>query len=250
MSVIYKLDPRIKILFVFLFTVMIFLVDKLPLAAAMLASFLVLRIAGKVYFGSIKTIGFLSLLVVFIVLMQIFFGPGETYIIMPFLGGKFTLKWEGLILGITLGCRLAALMLLLPMLTLTTSPYSIATGLTALGVNYRAAFIITTAFNLIPLFEEDARAIMDAQKLRGMRSFEKGTLLSKLKAYPALVVPLVLGAMRKAQVSSVAMDSRAFGVFKRRTWLEKPAMKVHDYICTAICGVFFILVILLNYFYF
>jgi energy-coupling factor transporter transmembrane protein EcfT len=148
-------------------------------------------------------------------------------------------------------------MLLLPLLTETTSPYSLASGLAALGINYRAAFIITTAFNLIPLFQKEARAIMDAQKLRGMRVFEakssikksgqkKGLFLGKLKAYPSLVTPRVLGAMRKAQMSSVAMDSRAFGVYSKRTWLEKPVMKVHDYLCMAVCLAFAFVLIALN----
>jgi energy-coupling factor transport system permease protein len=71
-----------------------------------------------------------------------------------------------------------------------------------------------------------------------------------MKAYPGLVIPLVLGAMRKAQAASAAMDSRAFGVYKTRTWLDKPAMKVHDYLCLVICLVFLVIVLLFNYLFF
>jgi energy-coupling factor transport system permease protein len=254
MPVIYKIDTRIKIALTLLFTVLVFIVDKLPAAVLLLLSFLAVRLAGKIPIRGIKSLVFLFLLAAFIILMQTIFGPGENYIVkplfppsFPLLGGFGSLKWEGFVFGITIACRLLALMFLLPILTETTPPYGIACGLASFGINYRAAFIITTAFNLIPLFEEEGRAIMDAQKLRGMSLFERRSFLAKMKAYPRLVVPLVLGAMRKAQVSSAAMDSRAFGVYKTRTWLDKPAMKVHDYLCLVICIVFFVFVLAINF---
>jgi energy-coupling factor transport system permease protein len=194
------------------------------------------------------------MLVIFMVLMQILFGPGENYIIkplfppdFPLLGGLGSLKWDGLILGLTAACRLAALMMLLPILTRTTSPQQLAVGLAALGLNYRAAFVITTAFNLIPLFENEGRAVMDAQKLRGMRSFEDGSFFGKLKAYRGIVIPIMLSAMRKARLAGIAMDSRAFGVYRTRTWLDKPAIKMRDFISIVSCVIFTAAVLLVNY---
>jgi energy-coupling factor transport system permease protein len=248
-----QIDPRIRILFVSLLSVTVFIVDQLPVAAGLVLSFAVLRMVFKAPFRSVKTFLTLSMLVIFIVLLQTLFGPGENYIVkplfpasVPIIGGKGSLKWEGFILGLMIGCRLAALVILLPLLT-AAPPGQIAQGLTSLGFNYRAAFTITSAFNLIPLFEDEARAIMDAQKLRGRRSFEEGSFLSKLKAYPSLVIPLVLGAMRKAQAAGIAMDARAFGAYKTRTWTEKQAMKAKDYLLLVIFLVFVILVLVLNF---
>ena len=254
MPLIYKLDPRTKILLVSLFAVLVFVVDKLPSAAALLLFLLVLRIAGKVPFRGGKSAAYLSLLAAFMVILQILFGPGENYILkplfppsFPLIGGWGSLKRDGLILGLVIACRLTALVILMPLLTATTAPEKIACGLASLRLNYRIAFIITTAFNLIPLFEEEGRLIMDAQKLRGMRVFEKRSFWAKLKAYPGIVVPLVLGAMRKAQAASVAMDARAFGVYGKRTWLDKPVMKTADYICIAVCVVFSAVLLFYNF---
>jgi len=138
-------------------------------------------------------------------------------------------------------------MILLPVFTETTPAHKISSGLCALGLNYRAAFIITTAFNLIPVFKNEALIIMDAQKLRGMRSFEKGSFFSKLKAYTGLLIPLMLNAMRKAQISSAAMEARAFGIYKTRTWIDKPFLKRGDYIFSACFAIISICVIFLNY---
>ena len=255
MSVINNIDPRIKIFIVLLFTVLVFVIDKLMVVVCLMSSFLILRLAVKIPFRRIGFLKTFSMLAAFIILTQILFYPGENYIIkplfpasFPLFGGMGSLKWDGLFIGLMICFRLTALMLLLPMFTVSTSPDKISAALASLGINYRAAFIITAAFNMIPLFEEEGRIIMDAQKLRGMRAFESRSFFTRLKAYPALVVPLMLGAMRKAQLASVVMDSRAFGVYKTRMWLEKPEMKRLDYLCVIICIIFSAVVLFFNFF--
>jgi len=247
MSVFFNLDARTKLFFVLLLTILIFFINTLIAAVCLPVSFIVIRFTTGIPLKGFKYLKNLTLLAIFIVFIQTLFGPGETFILkplfpasFPFLGGAGSLKWEGFILGIVVICRLTALILLLPMLTLTTSPHQISLGLCALGVNYRAAFVITTALNLIPSFKEEALLIMDAQKLRGMRKFG-------IKSYINLLVPLMLGAMRKAQASSVVMDSRAFGVYKTRTWLEKPKMKSLDFFFIAGSVVFFVIMMFINF---
>ena len=254
MSVICKLDPRIKLLLIIMLTVLVFFVSKLYIAVFLVLSFIVIRLAAKVQLNVKIFIKNLSFFSVFIILMQTIFGPGENFIISPLfphsfpvLGGMGSLKWEGFILSMVIICRLSALVIIFPVFTEITSPGSLAVGLNALGLNYRTAFIVTTAFNLIPHFKEEALVIMDAQKLRGMQSFNKGFLLTKLKAYSGLALPLVLGAMRKAQSSSVAMDSRAFGIYKTRTWLERPKIKLCDVFSVAFSIIFFSGILFLNY---
>jgi energy-coupling factor transport system permease protein len=240
---IFKLDIRVKILFILIFTILVFVVDKLQVYVVLLSSILILRIACKIPFRSIKPVVSISLLVI---LSHILFTTGENYILKPLFG--FSLKLDGLFSGLTIVCRLAVLMFLLPILTETASVYKIAHGLIYFCINYRAAFIITTAINLLPLFREESRTIMDAQRLRGCNYPEKGHFFAKLKAYPSLVVPLVLGAMRKAQTASAAMDSRAFGAYKKRTWLEKPVMKVYDYLFLAGLFIFSFFAVFVNFY--
>jgi len=247
MSVFYNLDARTKLFIIILLTFLIFLLNTLTSAACLLLSLIVMNISLRIPFKSFYFTLNLTLLALFIIIIQTIFGPGETYIVkplfptsFPFLGGVGSLKREGFILGIVIVCRLIALIFLLPMLTLTTPPYKISMGLNALGVNYRAAFIITATLNFIVLFKEEAQLIMDAQRLRGMRKFG-------MKSYINLLNPLMLGAMRKAQTSSVVMDSRAFGVYKTRTWLEKPKMNSIDFVFIAGSIVFFAIIMFINF---
>jgi len=246
MSVIYVMntqfkgftfDARAKLIFILLLTVLIFMVDEIIAAACMLLCFIAVRLSARVPFRGLKFIKNLTLLAVFIIFMQMIFGPGEKY--------AGFLKPEGLLLGLVITCRLASLFVILPLLTETTPPAGIACGLCAMGLSYRLSFIITTAFNMVPSFRNEALIIMDAQKLRGIRAFDSRVF--NLRAYTGLVIPLMLGAMRKAQRSSVAMDCRAFGAYKTRTWLVKPQMKARDFILLAGSIIFFACMILFNY---
>ena len=249
MPLIYKLDPRTKLISVLLLSIIVFFIGSLPAAVIMMLSFFVIRLISGVPLNGIRFFRTLSLLVVFIIIMQMLFGPGDSYIIAPLfphsfpvLGGMGSLKQEGLVLGLVIVCRLLSLMVIFPVFTGTTSPQQLAAGLYALKFNYRAAFVITSAFNLIPFFKEEALIILDAQKLRGMNT---GSV--KIKTYSGIALPLVLGAMRKAGSSSVAMDSRAFGIYKKRTWLDKPQMKTRDFWVIAAGLVFCAFLILLNH---
>ena len=65
-------------------------------------------------------------------------------------------------------------------------------------------------------------------------------------AYPALVTPLVIGSMRRAQLMAVAMDSRAFGATKKRTYMEDITMDAVDWIFLAATIIFTIGIVYLS----
>jgi len=239
MSFFYSLDARTKLVFVLTFTFLVFYVDTFSSVVCLLFLFILLRITVGMPINKNKSLKNLTLLAFLIILMQTPFGKGENYIVNPLFGGMGSLKWEGFFFGIIIVCRLLTLMMILPLLTQTTPPHKITRGLCALGVNYRAAFVITSAFNLIPVFGAEARAIMDAQRLRGARKFG-------IKSYINLLIPLMLNAMQKAQVSSVAMDSRAFGVYKTVTWLENPKLTKNDFLFISISVILFAAMIFIN----
>jgi energy-coupling factor transport system permease protein len=136
--------------------------------------------------------------------------------------GLQALFGQGLLAGLMIACRIITLSVLMPWLTMTTDIQLLALGITRLGLNYRAAYIITSTFNFIPSFETEARLIMDARKLRGMKSV-------KLTEYPAIALPLMIKAMRQAQMTALAMDARAFGAYPARTWLREIKFSALDY---------------------
>ena len=203
-TLLRTLDPRTKLLLAALFTVLVFLVDTLIVAAVQMAVFTGLcfsaRIPVKKIFPHWKLLlGIIALVMV----LQTVFGQGYTF-------------------GLMISCRVLAIAALMPALTMTTDTQALSLGLTQLGSSYRAAFIVTSTLNLIPAFEEDAKCILDARRLRGMESV-------KLTDYPAIVLPLMIKAMRQAQIMGLAMDTRAFGAYPTRTWLNETKFSAVDF---------------------
>ena len=240
-SFLHRLDPRTKLALVLLFTVLVFVIDSLVLAAAQMLLFLALCLSAKIPLKKIfPHWKFLFFLAAVIIALQMLFGQetsASRYLLkplipeyVPLLGGRGSLKWDGLITALMICCRIAALAVLLPALTLTTEARRLAYGITRLGLNYRVAHIITSTLNLIPSFEEETRLIMDARKLRGAKALEGGGILSRLNEYRAIALPLMIKSMRKAQMISLAMDARAFGAHKTRTWLLESRMSPLDYL--------------------
>ena len=248
-SFLHRLDSRTKLLLTMLFTILVFAINSLVVAAGLLLFCIILCLSAKIRLKKLfPHWRFLLFLVTFVLAVQMLFGqeaPGCRYLLkplfpqwVPLLGGRGSLKLDGLLTGLMICCRIIALTVILPTLIATTDVRQLAYGITRLGLHYKAAYVITSTLNLIPSFEEEMRLILQARKLRGVRSFENGSFFSKLKEYGAIALPLMIKAMRKAQIVSLAMDVRAFGAHKTRTWLLASRMSAIDYTAFA-CGIAF-----------
>lgn len=237
-SLIHKLDPRVKILLLIFLTFIILLSVNFWVIGIIFALNVMLWYIARLPFNIILSyFKFLSSVSIFIIIAQGLFYGGNMAIIdpvipefIPLLGGSGRITLEGIIFGLLVSIRMFTLVCLTPLVTMTTPVHLLALGLIKLGLPYRIAYMATTALNMIPTLQKEIKEIIDAQKLRGFIVFEQGNIFAKLKAYPALVVPLVISAMRKAQLSGVAMDSRAFGVSPSRTYLEDIQMTRTDWI--------------------
>ncbi|MBS3970422.1 MAG: energy-coupling factor transporter transmembrane protein EcfT [Clostridia bacterium] len=256
-SFFHRLDPRVKIIMLILFTFMIFLIKNFVLISIMFGLTISLWLVSGL---SIKRLAGMAKLLIgifaFVIIIQGIFQLGDTYLvaplipeIVPLIGGKGRITLEGLLFGVLISYRLLTLICLLPLITMTTPVHHIALGLVKLGLPYKVAYMATTALNLVPSFKEEINTIMEAQKLRAFTVFEEGSLPQKLKAYPALVVPLVIGAMRRAQLMGVAMDARAFGAFKCRSYIEDFTFAKKDMVAVALVVAFFIVMVAVNFIY-
>jgi len=230
---IHRLDPRAKIVFMIIVSTSIFMVQKIYIAAFILVVMVFLWILAKLP-GSVLW-GFMKILlpiIGFLFVVQAIFYPGTTALIKPLIPigkgiGQITL--EGLLFAVLLAMRLMAMIIMLPLVSFTTPVQSFALGMVKMGLPYKLAYTLTTALNLVPILQTETGVIVDAQKLRAMQTFEKGKIGEKMRAYPALVTPLVIGSMRRAQLMAVAMDSRAFGASKTRTYLEDISLHFKDW---------------------
>ena len=161
----------------------------------------------------------------------------------------------GLIMGLMIACRIISLVIILPLLTMTSPPGDLAYGITRLGFNYKTAFIITSAFNLLPSFREDARQLLDARKLRRFarpRSVMPIRTFARFGEHAAIALPLMIKTMRRASAFGLAMDARAFGAYRARTWhsrtwRRKTGMSAVDFTALAAALVYAAVAVTANY---
>jgi energy-coupling factor transport system permease protein len=112
----------------------------------------------------------------------------------------------------TIGC--AALVYLW-----TTNPKYFAIGLIYLGIPYRFGYAILVALRFLPLIQTEIGKIKDAHLVRGLAS-EKG-IKGAIENWRRYLFPVLANGLRKSETTSIAMDSRAFGLYKKRTYVEE-----------------------------
>jgi energy-coupling factor transport system permease protein len=249
-TLFHRLDPRAKILFMLLMAGLVFVIQSIWLAALVWFTLLLLwgvaRLPANMLRDTAKALAGLTIL---LFVVQALFYPGETSLVypiipstVPLIGGIGRITLEGMLFAVLIILRLYAMVLILPLVSLTTPIHTLTLGMVRMGMPYRLAYAMTTAVNLIPVLQTEANVIVDAQRLRAMQVFEKGRFWEKLRSYPALVTPLVIGAMRRAQLIAVAMDSRAFGASKSRTYIQDIQMQTWDWLFLGTTIVYVVLV--------
>ena len=199
-SFLHALDPRTKLAFLLIYIVSAFLADTIVQCALILLVLVALIILSHVPF-SFMVKGLRTPLIVLLAvdLLNIIFLD------------------DGLRFSILLTLRIIEVVLASNLLTLTTRPREIADGLEkGLGWMNRLkvpvhdlATMIAIAFRFIPILTQEARDLMDAQKMRGA-DFGHGSIAKRAKALIPLSVTVFASAFRRADELTLAMDSRLY----------------------------------------
>ena len=256
-SLLHRLDPRIKLLMMITYIVMIFFVKSF-IGYAVVALFLLLTIAlSKVPFLKvIKSLKMIIFLVIFTVIMSLLFYRGEAEDILW--------KWsfikiykEGLLNAGRMALRLIFLVIGPTMLTYTTTPVELTDGLESLLKPLKVihfpvhelAIIMSIALRLIPTLIEETDKIQSAQKAR-CADFESGNIFKRAKAMLPVIIPLFVSSFRRADELADAMDSRCYRGAKGRTKMKKLSLHVRDFLSFFVLLVFFFIILWLKYNFF
>ncbi len=235
-SPLLGLDGRSKLVALAVIFILVLLFSNLAYIAGLLALVMAIWIIARLPFKLIKDLfQFFLFIAVVILVVQIFFYPGTTNILrisnpIPAIGFGGYITLEGVLFGIAMVLRLVVIMIVAPLMVMTTPIPDLMLALVKLKVPYRFAFIMTTALSLLPSIQNHAGIIQQAQLCRGIGYDAAGKFFSKLRASVALLVPLILGTFRDSQTLEIAMSSRAFGAPVKRTFLLESHLGVVDYI--------------------
>lgn len=134
---------------------------------------------------------------------------------------------EGVWFGLGAGFKVVAGMCVGLLFLSCTTAEEMSRGLAGLGVPFRFAFVIAMALRLVPTVVSTAFDIIDAQRSRGL-DLESGGLLRRVRAHVPLLAPMLLSTLRGADQLSMALECRAFGARRRRTWLMTSELGLRD----------------------
>ena len=250
-SLIHHLDPRAKVAAVFVYVIIIFFADNwltYTLAAAVPA-------AGLVFSGISMKFIYRGLRPVFILILI-------TFLLNLFLNrdGALLYQWHwlkiyegGLIRGFFISIRLAAIIVMTTILTLTTTPIEVTDALESLLVPLKKikfpvhefALMMAIALRFIPTLLEETEKIRKAQTARGA-DFTSGPIIERLKAVVPLLVPLFVSAFKRAEDLAMAMEARGYRGDVGRTKLRKLTWEVRDTLLIAVLVLLALLLIFLR----
>jgi energy-coupling factor transport system permease protein len=223
-SPIHNLDPRMKFVYVCaIFVVAILFSELLPLVILFLIQipFVLLASVEREWFRSMRGAAFLATIIFLTNIGAAFFRDGYV----------FTAPSVESAVAMTL--RFMVLVESFSVFFLTTSPDHLGLALEQTRVPYEFVFAFTTAVRFVPVLAEEAQTIMDAQKARGLE-LERGNFLKRIRNYIPILIPLIIGAIRRSLELAEAMESRAWGATKKRTNLYVLKMHRGDVVLIAI----------------
>lgn len=249
-SFVHKLDPRSKLLFVFIFIVIVFLANNAVTYGILIAFLILVLLISriKLYFliNGLKPV--LFLLVFAFVLQLLFNKEGDLLWEFSFI----KIHEEGLRQGIFVSIRFLVLVFITTVLTLTTSPVSITDGIEEL-LNplkkikmpiHELALMMSIALRFIPTLMDETDKIMKAQMARGS-DLSAGPIKDRIKAIVPLLVPLFVSAFKRAEDLATAMEVRGYRGGEGRTRYRRLKWDLGDTLCI---GILVLITALLIYF--
>ena len=148
--------------------------------------------------------------------------------------GPYTVTKEQLFYELNVILKYFATIPMALLFILTTDPSEFAASLNKIGVSYKVAYTVSIALRYIPDVQRDYKDISFAQQARGIDLSSKEKLSKRIKNSAAILMPLIFSSLERIDKISLAMELRAFGNNKKRTWYNSRKFGKIDYISIVI----------------
>lgn len=222
----HRLHPVVRVVGMVCFFVAAFVVDD-PVAQLPLVALLVGLLVGtrsleniwrlRLLFGLIFTTTF--------VIWTLFYGSDGQPPLGRFLGLEISRTAPRFALG--MATKLVVILGAGILFLSVTRIEELAYALHRLGVPYKLGFTMSLAFRLVPVFLDAASTVVQAQRCRGL-DFDRGGPWTRLRRYIPVIVPVFMGALRRADNMAMALEARGFQSTRRRTALQRYSFGARD----------------------
>lgn len=231
-SWLYRLDPRVKLLFALSGCTMLLLVHNLWLMLAALVFVHGFLVVGGVERGRITWVWRMTLpTMLMIAVLWVIFYPGQGRALLSFWFIRVTPY--SLAEGMAMALRIAALAFTIFTWLFTTNQTELVLSFVSLGVPYQWGLVLAMALRYLPSMSSAFSMISDAQQARAL-DLGKGNPIKRARAYLPITVAMLITALRTSERLAYALQSRALGSTKRRTYLHRLVFRATDWLWTAI----------------
>lgn len=253
-SPIHRLAGATKLVCLLLWTTAAMTSFYTPLLLAMtVAAFVLFRVA-KLRLRDISfTLGLMLAYILLNNLLIFLFSPehGTTLYgsrtVLFSIAGPYVVTGEQLFYHANVLLKNACTIPIVLLFVCTTNPSEFAASLNRIGVSYRISYAVALALRYIPDIQREYRDISMAQQARGTEMSKKVSLVKRLKAASAILIPLILSSMERIETISNAMELRGFGKGKKRTWYSARPFTPADITAMLLCALLLLGSLLITY---
>ncbi len=232
-SPLHRLNPLSKLLVALPQMALMLLVSEpwTPLA------FVVLTSLNLLILGRVSLHRFLRLLWPLLVLVFLF------TVLYPFLvrqsvvehtpllfeWGFIRLYKGGLYLALVTGLRIMGLLISSLPFSITSDSADFVRALVQQAhLPYRIGYSTLAAFRFVPMLQSEMSVVQAAHRVRGVDS--QPGWRGSLERLRRSAVPLLTTAIRQAERTALAMDARAFGAHKQRSYFRRMHFNIWDWV--------------------
>lgn len=236
-TLFHRLDPRTKILFfIAIMLLSLWFSEPISNGAVLIAIFAILR-HSQVDWNKIRSfLKTVALPATVYALLTLFWGAhSNDYVLF-----RLSLGWvaclsislDGIVYAIGATMRFLCIILSIRVVLMLTPIKDLILGFVKLGVPVEFGIALTSGFGYLPILIEEARVIKEAQEVKGWRF--KGNPIQRVRALFKLMLPTIMGGIRRAGDIAVALESKGFGYgIRQRTCMKEIKLRNLDYVVCA-----------------
>ena len=240
-SPIHKLTGATKLICLILWSLVSMLTyNTFVLAFMVIFSFVIFKVS-KIKFKQISFVFYFIMVFLVINNIAIFiFAPNEGVKIygsrtdLFHIAGPYTVTLQQLFYQLNVTLKYFSIIPVALIFMVATNPSEFAASLNKIGVNYKIAYSVSIALRYIPDIQHEYTDISFAQQSRGIDMSKKAKLSQKIKNATAILMPLIFSSLERIETISSAMELRAFGNKKKRTWYSERKFEKNDYLAVGI----------------
>lgn len=234
-SFLVRLDPRVKLLYILWVFAMIMVFSHPLYQSFTMVTLLVAAYLGGLSVWSVIKAGRFG---VYVGLaswaLWIIFLRGEGVALLQL--GRWPVTDLGVMVGLSVALRITSVLFAFLVVAMTTPTRDVILGLYGLRVSVVFSMVVGIILRLIPQLQAEHGTIIEAQKSRATE-FDKGGLITRFRKHTSYVIPLALRALKIVSDLSIAMESRAFDPYAKRTFGRELRLRVVDKAILALMAV-------------